>query len=332
MRAGAFITAVVCVAGACAENHEQVDPRCMAPPRMLRTNVSPEDDEPTAPVSNGPPLGGICDGSNELRLVIASDGPSELEAYAWRDRSARPFLIIDGKCHYYATSWELGPVTDGQLTAEMLHELTDDLALTNLANLPSRRDDCADHWSDRLLATQDHSLRCRCDDCGEGTPSTRAIANAVAWVERLAAEGKPLTGTLSAIAHPGEPESNESVVLQTVFDWPLEPAILAIENLELELWGQDTFGAYFSGDDAVALRRLRTQTLALNTSLIEGLKPFLIYVSDCGRTYALNMRDELPASVEAKLQAFLNVAWKRPIIPSCLTFEGGSTPRSPCPL
>lgn len=331
MRVATICVAISLAFTACAAEHTQPDFRCERHDQ-LPTNVVPGDDAEIAPASSDPPLGGICDGSDQIRLVVASDdGPGALQAWTWRDRLGRPLLIVDGQCHYYAVGAAFGPMTQGYLNPETLRELTRDLALDDLSSLPSRRDDCADHWSDRLLATQDYSLRCRCDDCGEGTRSTLAIQNAVKWLETLASAGRPVTGVLGALALPDEPVENVGLKRQTVLDWPFDIGIEETSGLVGEYRGT-SLGTYFSGFEAAALRELRTNWSKMVLSEELGLKPYVLYVTDCGKTYSLNLRDELPARIETELDAFLAVAWKRPKIPSCLQFSGNGLATSPCPL
>jgi hypothetical protein len=116
---------------------------------------------------------------------------------------------------------------------------------------------------------------------------------------------------------------------QPVFDWPLMAAVHAIAGLLDDSWAPID-GAYFAGDDAAALRRMRAKTAASELN-DEHYKPSLVYVRDCGQTYALNLRDELPASVEERLRAFVAAGWKRPTIASCIKFADGTVPLTPCP-
>jgi hypothetical protein len=336
LQARAFIAlavSAVCAAAACADKHERPDPRCVEDGDKVKTTASPADDA-SPPTSTDPPLGGICDGSDEIRLVVATHlGPGTVPWFIWQDYHSRPLLIVDGHCHFYAVDLSLSPVSQGQLTPELLEQITKDLALGDLPNLPSRRDNCTDHWEDRILATQDHALRCRCNDCGEGTPSTRAIENGIAWIDKLVEIGEPSTGVLKALASPGEPVMGEGIRTQPVFDWPLEAAVHNVAGLVTDGHWTAASGVFFEGDDAAALRKLRSKTAAwdLFEAPDEELHPSLAYVRDCGQTYALNMRDELPARVEAQLEALLEVAWKRPKIESCITDFSSMTPTSPCP-
>jgi hypothetical protein len=176
-------------------------------------------------------------------------------------------------------------------------------------------------------------LRCRCDDCGEGTPSTKAIENGIAWIDKLVEMGEPSTGVLQVLAWPGEPVMNDVVRTQPVFDWPLEAAVHEISGLVTDGSWTAASGAYFDGEDAAALRKLRSKTSVwdLLPERDAELHPSIAYARDCGQTYALNMRDELPARVEAELEAFLEVAWKRPKIESCIVSFNSTIPVSPCP-
>lgn len=267
---------------------------------------------------------GLCDGSSELRLVVADRawGKALAPQYFVSDQYGFRFLVVDGTCRYYAMrDLELGVAT-GQLGEEQLEELTRELALDRLASLPSSRVDCADHNEERLIATQDASLRCRCDVCPDAPASTDAIVRAGEWIERLADSGAPLSGPVSALAVALQPPDAPDRLMRPVLRWPLESPPEHIPGLIKKRGASRDRGAHFESSDADALRRLRVQTHELAEA--RGQKQHssypTIFVSDCVETYELVVRDELPAALGAQLHDFLPMAWKRPKLALCASY------------
>ena len=275
---------------ACATELSASDARCTADAPWWHSDVTDDDDfYPPVPSANESPLGGICDGSDQLRLVVASQGFYNYSPLWWQAQIGRPLLIVDGHCHYYASkAFTIGQVVEGQLTAAMLEQLTEELALDHLAELPSRRDDCGSSREDRLIATQDQSLRCRCDDCGADVRSTRAVQNGAAWIERLADEGTPRTGVLRAIARFHELPRGV-VTKQPVFDWPLQQRLHQVVGLVAGIVDADD-GIELKGADAAALRELRTQTLTAAGASDDDRFPTVVLARECGAEYELNLR------------------------------------------
>lgn len=118
------------------------------------------------------PIGGLCDGSDDVRLMYTEGGSSGtmlegvLFAYPYG-----PMIVVDGHCHYYAMGDYMLGIHEGQLSRDDLDQLTRDLAVDQLDNYPSTRpDDVADCFVE-MIATATSSLSCLCHDCGSQAPA-----------------------------------------------------------------------------------------------------------------------------------------------------------------
>ena len=60
----------------------------------------------------------LCDGSDEIRLGVASDGGALDTAYELTNPYGHSFLFIDGHCHYYASA-------SGRIVTQYPHSMTD---------------------------------------------------------------------------------------------------------------------------------------------------------------------------------------------------------------
>jgi hypothetical protein len=141
---------------------------------------------------------GFCDGSEDIKLVVMDAlGPGALSDFLYLAEYEGAFLLIDGKCHFYAFSYGSPRLKTGVLSTELLAQLTADLRLDELPELPSSKDTLFDHYGDTLLATPTHSLRCRDLQC-RTAEATAAIERASGWIAQLSAMGGPRSRSLFA--------------------------------------------------------------------------------------------------------------------------------------
>jgi hypothetical protein len=328
----ASLAAIVFAAASCAKDHApsaSVDPRC----EMKGAAVwKVADAEPAARADVAPPetpVGGLCDGTSELRLVISARNTHPVGSYTWAFQLGGAFLIVDGHCHYYAAYDPWQGVAEGHLSAGELAELTQDLALNRLGDLRSTLYACGDHYDELLVATRDQSLRCACNDCVSEPESTAAIQHANEWVERLANEGDPYAGPVRALALQGEPpELMPPFRTQTVLPWPLSRSIDDFPGLAETGPSPRPGGASFSPPQAAELRKLRRATGEMRAD-DEGSQYGATYVHDCSDTYKLLMHDLLPDETTSQVDAFLPMAWTRPKLASCQYLDD-MRPRNAC--
>lgn len=323
------------VVSACTQSDSGDDPRCLDE-RIGAVLREPHFEPLPAPASQleDAPVGGLCDGSSEIRLVIMAEanGPVSIQYYAYLTQFGGQFLVLDGKCHYYALDFTHPRLKDGVVSADTLAQLTADLKLDALSTLPSSKDNRTDHFSDTLIATKDHSLRCRDQKCTDSDEASAAVAQVYPWIHKLAEQGLPAMGELEALAFPmadlpyepdEQPEPGPA--------WPLQPTLRSLR--ELVVTGipyneRELRGRVFWDVDAAALRAVRGE--ALQMMMVSDFEPATVNVHDCGQIYRLLLRDEVPSRVYADLPRFLEAAWARPVITSCITslFQ---PPVTPCP-
>jgi hypothetical protein len=313
-------------AGACAERAPVIeDPRCLderigSVVLQERASVEP------APVSTPdvPGSGGICDGGSGIRLVVVDGlGPGVISYYRYLDAYDGSFLVIDGKCHFSAFDNAFPRLAEGTVSAETLAQLTADLKLGVLADLPSSKDTQIDHYHDTLLATPEHSLRCRDELCRD-PDANAAIQQALRWMRELAAQGRPSTGPLRAFAFPDSGMHAPALV------WPLAPTLRSLRSLIVfDDW--PTGGLRLTGADAASLREVRRRAIEAIEPTRDNYEPATVGVSDCGQTYRLLLRDEVPAPLHGDLIRFLDQAWAKPVIPSCVVWSSSPDSVTPCP-
>lgn len=319
------------LASACGEGANE-DPRCQDPRIGSVLLDVPLVGSRYAPQSNGtePASHGFCDGSPGIKLVaMHSLGRGAFADYLLLHAYGGAFFFIDGKCHYYAMSYGVPRITMGIVSSELLTQLTADLKLDQLAELPSSKDTRTPHFHDRLLATETHSLRCRDMLCR--TPEATAVLDqAVQWIEKLAAQGQPATGPLTAFAFPElvlSSQPTDAGMTDPVLPWPLTPTLRSLPRLVVTDRLYPTRGLELSGEEAAMLRAVRMQAVEMDDSESKS-EPSATFVSDCGQIYRLLLRDELPSGFA--LQRFLDEAWARPVIASCI--PGFDMPEvTPCP-
>lgn len=307
----------------CARDHRdgEDDPRCRPRDAGARAaSEAPSSSEPAVAIDEpGSAIGGFCDGSSEIKLVVSTrQRAGSVAAFAITHHYGWPILVVDGHCRYYVVNEVMESLKEGQLTAEELEQLTRDLAADGLLGLPSSRDACADHYDETVIATQTQSLRCACGECTR-EDATAAMAEARKWIERLGASGTPSLGPLRAFARLGEPVEHEPPWrTQEALSWPLAEPMDGIPDLVVTAWQRP--GARFDGADAAALRKIRERSRGMR--VVEDYTPLASYVSDCGQTYQLELRDEFPAVIEQHLDAFLARAWSRPKLVRCRDWTG----------
>jgi hypothetical protein len=273
---------------------------------------------------------GFCDGSSEIKLVAMDAlGPGALREFSDTYLYDGAFFLIDGKCHFYALGFAKRALTMGVVTSELLAQLTADLGLDSLPALPSSKDTASPHYQDTLLATQTHSVRCRDMQC-RSPEALATIEQASNWISKLVEMGKPTAGALTAFARPRlvlPPEATEEdEIVGPVLEWPLKPTLRSLRQL-LVTDILPTRGLEFTGEPAASLRKLRSDANEEG----DNYEATGINVTDCGQTYRLLLRDELPSRHTGDFEKFLERAWARPVVESCIVDPSLPDEVTPCP-
>jgi hypothetical protein len=320
---------VLLVVSSCVEARDADDPRC-EDPSIGSVSLDASDTIDLGPVpTKTAAVGGFCDGSLEIKLVaVEALGPGSIEDYSYIDPYDGPFFAIDGRCHFYALDNAFPRLTEGDVSADLLAQLTAELRLDTLADLPSSKDTLSPHYVDALLATATHSLRCRDMQCR--TPeATATLEQAMSWIRKLAAQGRPSTGEMTAFAFPVSmpPDPMDDREMHVVA-WPLAPTIRSLRGFVVSDFSP-TGGLRLGSALAGKLRKLRSEYIhAFEPS--RDFEPATINVSDCGQTYRLLLRDQMPGWLHGDVLRFLETAWTRPVIQSCIVDVYGPEV-TPCP-
>jgi hypothetical protein len=233
------------------------------------------------------------------------------DTFAFTNPRGHVFLAIDGACHFYVSDNYLRGIYSGSLSAADADALAKDLHWLDLASWKwGVQQDAACPDAGGVFLIREHvSAACSCG-CDAAAPSglADALMKSQTWMTRLLGEGKPVDGSVSALAFEGT-QSSGSVM--PVLDWPLTRAVSTIANLvrthnDPVLMSDGPF-AQFDQADAAKLRELRTATLkgAIST-------PGSIAVRDAGTSYELYLRDELPEAAAKAWDALYATVSSKP--------------------
>lgn len=225
----------------------------------------------------------ICDGSADIRFGYDVSGgwitdPSALffTQYGWS------FAYVRGDCGYVAAKEPEGQFHTGVLSATQAEQLSKEVdyrTLDRRARAPGRPP-CPDAPGERIHGAH-ATLHCTC--CGP-------VASRVAV--RLADQGKPVEAAVTVAVVPGTRAVPDA-------DWPTWPLAVPITTFFTSQGATpdaDDGVRVDDSDDAAALRALRDGFRNANGTVM---------VQDGGLPYELYVRDELPADMEAAVQALL---------------------------
>ncbi len=246
-----------------------------------------------------PPLGELCDGSNEVRLFAHSGGGFVAESYAFVSLYGSSVLAVLGTCEYYAQSDGRGAWVHGTLSEAEAEALAESVAFERLPEFDAFRDgeSCPDAGG-QYLQTQGAAVMCTCG-CGDDAPPglTDAMSGAAEAMTDLAAQGEALSGgsvTVVALVHTEVPETPPAETPEWTLGFSITEALIAGAGALDEDSGRRVDDAA----DVTELRRLRSEYPG------ENVFSDYVFVHDAnGAVYGILVRDELPAAVAASLDA-----------------------------
>jgi hypothetical protein len=251
---------------------------------------------------------GLCDGTTSVRLAVSFESGGGLAPVSPFSFPHGRFFVLDGRCRFIAQNDALAGLHNGTLTQRQAGELAADLAVADLASLHSTRATCVDGWV-TLIAASTAAVSCSCSDCGADTFADSVMERAELWLDRLFLLGVPIVGPVRALAAPRAPPSMLSCGhALSAIAWPLTRSMLDVPGLVVDDAGRRAAGAVFDDpDEAAALRAVRAQAAAM--PFLPSLPPSIAYVRDAGVSYAIYIRDELPAEQAQAVDAFFATAW-----------------------
>jgi hypothetical protein len=240
----------------------------------------------------------LCDGSSDIRLSFNVAGGFLSPTDGFTHPYGFTFFVIDGQCHYYASTDYMQGVYAGKLSQTDAGMLQRDLAFGHIADWKGSYGlQCAD-GSTESLAVQAGRFGCTCGCDGAPAGVTAAMAETRNWLNQLVLAGKLLDAELRAIA-----SEYVGPMPPSVFDWPLSRAPADIEGLVAHNMTAVGDGALFAaGPDAAALRELRKRAIEQQP----GTRVIYVRSGSPAKIYDLFMRDELPAADDAAIRSFLN--------------------------
>jgi hypothetical protein len=246
-----------------------------------------------------PPLGELCDGSNEVRLFAHSGGGFVAESYAFVSPYGSSVLAVLGTCEYYAQSDARGAWVRGTLSQAEAETLAESVAFERLPEFDAFRDSesCPDAGG-QYLQTAGAAVMCTCG-CGDSAPAglEDAMSSASQATTDYAARGEAVTGgavTLVALVHTEVPETPPVETPEWTLGFPITEALIAGAGALDEDSGRRVEDAA----DVTELRRLRSEYPG------ENVLSDYVFVHDAnGAVYGILVRDELPAAVAASLDA-----------------------------
>lgn len=239
-----------------------------------------------------PPLGPICDGSNDVRFAWhAAGGFISLET-----RFLEPlgqFFVVNGQCQYYAM--RNGKIGTGMLSAEQAEQLTQISHWPDYASWGSFTDrfSCPDAGVVSLLAPNIRlSCTCGCDDDAP-TGLSQAFSEVTPFTSMVQDNAVSLMEAVSVIAIPWDEGMGDATVAAQA--WPLTRELTSVAVPALE---STTSGTYISDPDEVAaLQALRAAW--------QGAGALIKVRDEAGDLHGVLVRDELPEDTREAVQALL---------------------------
>jgi hypothetical protein len=254
-------------------------------------------------------LGELCDGSDEVRLVMGSGGGFVDESYEFVSPDGE-YVLIDGQCRYYVVGTDPSRIPSGTLDAAQADALAAGLGWQNFAAWTPYIDQesCPDAGSAYMIAP-DVVLTCTCG-CDMSAPAglAAAMTEASIWRSTAYAEGTPLSGlTLRAVARLATllSDPGDAPVLDWTLDIPLSDLLLP----ESEPYQRDSG---ISIDDPASIEAL----LALReaSGLFEDVAAtpggYVFVEDDTGMRYGVLVRAELPGTLGAEVATLRESAFR----------------------
>jgi hypothetical protein len=256
--------------------------------------------------SNAPPAPGIiCDGSEEIRLVLGQSGGYPLWDSGFTEpEGMQTVAYLDGKCRYLVRPRRGGNLVLGQLSATDVAELADDIGWGRLGTLSSWKGfPCNDAPHD-FVNDGDYSVGLAGCEINVPPELMLVIANERLWFARLAAAGTPFVGAVGAVAVlPIVPTPSPFAPPPTTSNpWPLATnlATLVVPPDALRTGLGLKLTLFESAADIAALRDLSAAAASNSMTLTSG-----------GKKYWLLLRDEVPAATQTSISAFWDRARTR---------------------
>jgi hypothetical protein len=241
-------------------------------------------------------VGPLCDGSDDVRVVVRSDGGQVSSEHAFTNPFGHTFLAVDGNCNYWAGVGDHGELRAGTFSDQEAAALEASLGWPLSSEWSDYRDQggCPDGGVTGIFTDLGQAeCDCGCEsDAPEGLD--QALTDGIGLAAELRSAGEMLSGPVRVVTMPteGMPESG-------FVTWPdsRSPSEFAIEPYYFEI---DSGLVVSDEDTAVAFRELRDRDGGQAYGMAAG-----VVEAENGAQYLFWVRDELPENVFDDLVSLL---------------------------
>jgi hypothetical protein len=254
-------------------------------------------------------LGELCDGSDEVRLVMGSGGGFVDDSYEFVTPDGE-YVLIDGQCRYYVVGADPSRIPSGTLDAAQADALATGVGWENFATWTPYIDQesCPDAGSAYMIAP-DVVLTCTCG-CDLSAPAglEDAMTQAYEWRNTSNEEGTPLRGlTLRAVARLATllSDPGDAPILDWTLDIPLSELLLP----ESEPYQRDSGIAIDDPTNIGALLALR-EASGLFADINATPGGYVFVEDDTGTRYGVLVRAELPGTLGAEVTTLRESAFR----------------------
>ncbi len=234
----------------------------------------------------------LCDGSDAIRFLYRSAGGYVEQSYGFTNPHGHSFLAVTGKCEAFAGNDYMSGIFTLTLSETQAAQLSKDVGrdqITGWSKYPDQQS-CPDAGSVSISDGKNQAW-CSCG-CDPGVPPGIEVAlkKASTWLDTVFDQGAALTGPVAVAAMPdGNP-----IPGQTPLAWPLAWPVSSLPSAYDTTTGKQVTDA----GEASQLRKLRSDTLAALS-----YASYILVVDAAAAPFEVYVRDELPPTVEAALDA-----------------------------
>jgi hypothetical protein len=246
-----------------------------------------------------PPLGELCDGSNEVRLFVHAGGGFVEDSYEFMNPYGSSVLVVLGTCEYYAQPDGGGEWITGTMSETSAQALARELQFERVPEFSSFRDreSCPDAGA-QYLQVPGAWVMCTCG-CGDGAPAglEDAMVSASLATTAYGLQGDPLTGgsvRVVARVHTEVSDTPPASTPQWSLGFPITDALLPGGGAV----PRDAGVRVDDAADVTELRRLRREYPSENTA-----SDYVFVQDSTAAVYVILVRDELPTDVAAGVAA-----------------------------
>jgi hypothetical protein len=251
---------------------------------------------PSADNNSLPASDRICNGENALRFVYqAAGGGQVLPGSQVLSENGFLYLLVDGRCHYWAMQDTWSGVREGQLSEADEASLSSDLRLSDLGELQGDydRDVCDGTGMWLRFAEQRVRVSTGCKVVDTSAPVWWMQGVAFQHLSALFSKGQPVGGEVRYVLVSADGAEWSSEVTTAAAEWPLpqSPSTLAMSLAQADQYQPGSSRA-IAPPDADSLRNIRQRFVDTGKLPLTG--GFVPVKDTTGVIYQLFVRDTIP--------------------------------------